>query len=251
MRDIIKSEFYKVRKSVVTKVTAICMLAIAGVQILGYLYAKLSGGIWEEIFQGTRGCDTYAYFCTGSFFLVFVAMFIGGMITNEFAHGTVRQMVSRGVPKFKIALGQYLALSVNMTVIALIPAILLMAVGTACWGFGSVSVPRFLLIVFGQLAVIWSYTGISMLIAHITRSGGLAIGLNILFLLGGSLATQILAVLTEQDWIWEYWILQMMSGAVNRTLEWEMQFQYSAILIVLGIVCTVLGTLRFHMSDVN
>lgn len=251
MKDIIKSEFYKVRKSMVTKVTAICMLAIAGMQILAYVYAKLSGGIWEEIFRGTRGCDTYAYFCTGSFFLVFVAMFIGGMITNEFSHGTVRQMVSRGVPKVKIALGQYFALSANMTVIALVPAVLLMAVATVCWGFGSVSVPRFLLIVFGQLAVIWSYTGISMLIAHITRSGGLAIGLNIMLLLGGSVGTQILAALTEKKWISEYWILPMMSNAVNRALEWQVQFKYSAILIVLGIVCTVLGTFRFHMSDVN
>lgn len=251
MKDIIKSEFYKVRKSVVTKVTALCMLAIAGVQILAFVYAKLSGGIWEEIFQGTRGCDTYAYFCTGSFFLVFVAMFIGGMITNEFAHGTVRQMVSRGVPKVKIALGQYFALSANMTVIALVPAALLMAVATACWGFGSVSVPRFLLIVFGQLAVIWSYTGISMLIAHITRSGGLAIGLNMLFLLGGSLGTQLLAILTEKEWISEYWILTMMTNAVNRSLEWEMQLKYSVILIVIGIACTALGTLRFHVSDVN
>ena len=251
MKDIIKSEFYKVRKSVVTKVTAICILAIAGIQALAYVYAKLSGGVWEEIFHGTRGCDTYAYFCTGSFFLVFVAMFIGGMVTNEFTHGTVRQVVSRGVPKAKIALGQYFALSVNMTVIALIPAILLMAVATACWGFGSVSVPRFLLIIFGQLAIIWSYTGISMLIAHITRSGGLAIGLNILFLLGGSLGAEILAILTEKDWILDYWILSMMSYAVDRTLEWEVQFKFGAILIVVGIICTVLGTLRFHVSDVN
>ena len=65
MLDIIRSEFYKVRKSKVTFVTALCLLGIAGLQIAVFLYAKIKGGVWMEMLEGTRGLDVYFAFANG------------------------------------------------------------------------------------------------------------------------------------------------------------------------------------------
>lgn len=50
MLDIMKSEFYKVCKSKVTFVTALCLLGISAIEIGAFLYGKLAGGFWGKRF---------------------------------------------------------------------------------------------------------------------------------------------------------------------------------------------------------
>lgn len=199
MLDIMKSEFYKVRKSKVTFVTALCLLGITLIEIVAFLYGKFAGGIWGEVLEGTRAINTFANFVSGSFFPIFIAMFVGGMISNEYTNRTIRQVVSRGASRVQIALGQYIALSTAMTLISLSLAALLSVVAGLCYGFGSISPGRFILIVVGQVVIIWSYSAITMLIAHFARSGGLSIGLNVMFLLGGEMASMLLQYLTKKS----------------------------------------------------
>lgn len=251
MLDIMKSEFYKVRKSKVTFVTALCLLGIAGIAIFAYVYGKLAGGIWGEIMEGVRGIDVYASFTSGSFFLIFIALFVGGMISNEYTNRTVRQVVSRGASRVQIALGQFISLATSMTIIALVPAALSSVVAGLCYGFGSISFGRFVLVLIGQVVVIWSYSAITMLIAHLTRSGGLSIGINIMFLLGGAMASSILQVLTEKEFFYTYWIERMQVCATDYSLEVVQQCRFIGILFVLGIICLILGVIRFKVRDVD
>lgn len=251
MLDIMKSEFYKVRKSKVTFVTALCLLGIAGIQIAAFLYAKFAGGIWAEMMEGTRGLDLYCSFASGTFYLVFVALFVGGMISNEYTNRTVRQVVSRGASRVQIALGQYIALSTAMTVITMIPAALSSFVASVIWQFGDISLARFLLILLGQLAVIWSYSAISMLIAHLARSGGLSIGINIMLLLGGSVGAEVLSFLTKKEFFMTYWLTNIQNEALGYAETAADQGKMIAILFIIGVAFTVLGIVRFKIRDVD
>ena len=49
MLDIMKSEFYKVRKSKVTFVTALCLLGISAIEIAAFLYGRFAGGLWGDM----------------------------------------------------------------------------------------------------------------------------------------------------------------------------------------------------------
>jgi len=251
MSDIMKSEFYKVCKSKVTFVTALCLLGISAIEIAAFLYGKFAGGIWGEIFSDTEGVEIYAGFMTGSFYLIFVALFVGGMISNEYTNRTVGQVVSRGASRVQIALGQFISLATAMTVITIIPASLSSLTASLCWEFGNVSVQKFLMIVLGQIVVIWSYAGITMLIAHLARSGGLSIGINIMLLLGGGVAAQLLTLLTKKDFFTEYWIENMQLNALDPWSDNGTQVKCIIILFIIGVVFTVLGIVRFKIKDVD
>ena len=251
MLDIIRSEFYKVRKSKVTFVTALCLLGIAGLQIAVFLYAKIKGGVWMEMLEGTRGLDVYFAFANVTFYLVFVALFVGGMISNEYTNRTVRQVVSRGASRIKIALGQYIALSVTMTVISVVPAALSGLVASIIWEFGMLSAGRFALTLLGQILLIWSYSAITMLIAHLARSGGLSIGVNFMMLLGGSVAAMFLTTFTKNDFFNTYWLTNIQFEALNYTSTVASQGKFVVLLFLIGAVFTILSLVRFKIRDVD
>jgi len=251
MLDIMRSEFYKVRKSKVTFVTALCLLGIAGLQIAVFLYAKIKGGVWMEMLDGTRGLDVYFSFANGTFYLVFVALFVGGMISNEYTNRTVRQVVSRGASRIQIALGQYIALSTAMTVISVVPAVLSGLVAGVIWEFGMLSAGRFVLTLLGQILLIWSYSAITMLIAHLARSGGLSIGINVLLLLGGSVAAMFLATFTKNDFFETYWLTNIQTEALNYSVTASNQGKFVILLFVIGVVFTILSVIRFKIRDVD
>lgn len=251
MRHIIKSEFYKVRKSRVTFVTAICLLAICGLELAFFIGCKLAGGDMAQLVEDTRGIEQYAGFGTGTFYLVFVAIFIGGMVSGEYTNRTVRQVVSRGESKLGIALGQYIALSTAMTVITMAVSAVLGVVCGLIWQFGSISIGRFFLLLLGQIAGIWSYSAICMLLAHITRSGGLSIGLNVMLLLGGNTMTSLLSMWLEKEWISKYWLLNVQYEAINYTGSVAGQGKNIAILAGVAVVFTILGILCFQKRDID
>lgn len=251
MVNIIKSEFYKVRKSKVTFVTALCLLGICALELAFYIGCKLAGGDMAKIVSDTKGIEQYASFATGTFYLVFVAIFIGGMISNEYTNRTVRQVVSRGESKVGIALGQYIALSTAMTIMTVAVAAVLGIVCGAIWQFGTISVGRFLLILLGQIATVWSYSAICMLLAHIARSGGLSIGLNFMLLLGGNTVTSLLSVWLEKEWISKYWLLNVQYEAINYTESMASQGKNIAILVGVAIVFAVLGIVCFKKRDID
>ena len=251
MLNIVKSEFYKVCKSKVTLVTALCMLGIVAIQIGAFVYGRLAGGIWEEMLSGTEAISIYAGFAGGSLFMIFIALFVGGMISNEYTNRTVRQVVSRGTSRVHIALGQYIALATAMTVITIVSAARSSIVAGLCYNFGSITPGRFALVLFGQIVVVWSYAAITMLIAHITRSGGLSIGINVMFLLGGEMAASVLYMLTEKEYFMTYWIGNMQVFAVDYSLEVAKQCKYIGILFVIGVICLILGVVRFKIKDVD
>jgi len=250
MWNMMRSEWYKVLKSRVTWVTLFVFLGIAAIRIVAALYAKIDGGDWEMILGGT-GLSVFSTYPSGTFYFLLVALFVGNIVTSEYTTGTVKQVVSRGISRAKIVIGQYVALCVAMTAITMIPSLILMGVYSLLWKFGGISVGRFLLLIIAQFVVIWSYVAISMLIGHITRSGGLAVGINLIILLLGTMAASIASVLLEWEWLMKYWLTTMLNEVLNIELGVGIQCKYSLILLVLGALCVGGSVVIFQKRDVQ
>ena len=90
-----------------------------------------------------------------------------------------------------------------------------------------------------------------MLIAHLTRSGGLSIGINVMLMLGGSTAAMVLVQLTKKEFFMTYWLLNIQSEALNYANPIMKQGRFVALLLVIGVVFTALGVARFKMRDVD
>lgn len=250
MMDIIKSEVYKVRKSRNTLVTSIIMLAIAAIGIGVYITMKILGGEYEKLFRGENVADIYASFSTSSFYFIFVAMFVGGVVSNEFTFGTVRQVVSRGTKREYITIGQFLALSAVIHIITIIcSAITALAYGVL-YGTNGADIQDFLVVFAGQAVVVWSFSAFSMLIAHITRSGGLAIGINLLIVLGGEVAVTVLAFLTKNNIFTDLWMSTLQQKSIDLTITMAERLKCWGILGAFGIVCVVISVIIFRKRDV-
>lgn len=250
MWDIMRSEFYKVKKSRVTWVTLFVFLAVAVIQIAAVIYAKLRSENWEMIIQN-NGISVFGEYPSGSIYFLLVALFVSGIVSSEYTTGTVKQIVSRGVPRVQIVVGQYISLCVAVTVITFVPSLILTGVYSLAWGFGSISVGRFLLLVLAQFVVIWSYVALSMLISHITRSGGLSVGINLIILMLGSLAAMIVSELMGWSWVYEYWFINMQSEALDYTLNVGRQCKFILLLLLGGAGCAGLSALLFGKRDVQ
>lgn len=250
MWNIMCSEFYKVRKSKVTWVTLFVFLGMTAVQMVTVLYAKLKSGDWEMVLEND-GISVFGSSFTGTLYCVLVALFVGGIVAGEYTTGTVKQVVSRGVSRVQIVIGQYVSLSVAITIITMIPVIILTMVYTLCWQFGTISVGRFFILLIGRIVVVWSYAAISMFIAHITRSGGLSIGINIIMLLVGNMAVAIISVLLKIDWLVDYWLTNMQNAALNYSVGVGTECKYILLLFFLGTICTGLSAWVFQKRDVQ
>lgn len=250
MWNMMRSEWYKVLKSKVTWVTLFVFLGMAAIQIMAVAYAKWKGGDWDVIL-GRNGLSVFSTYPSGTLYFLLVALFVGGVVTSEYTTGTVKQVVSRGVSRTQIVFGQYVALCAAMTVITWIPSMLLMGVYSLAWGFGSIAVARFLLLILGQLVVIWSYVAISMLIGHVTRSGGLSVGINLTILILGTMAASIASMLLEWDWVMEYWLLSLQEKTLSLEYGVGVQCKCMLILFALGAACVGGSMLIFQKRDVQ
>lgn len=250
MWNIMCSEFYKVRKSKVTWVTLFVFLTMAVIEIAAVAYAKMKSKDWEMLLE-SDGITVFSRNYTGTLYCLLVALFVGGIVTSEYTTGTVKQVVSRGMSRAQIVIAQYVALSVAITIITMIPLIVLMLVYTFSWQFGSITLGRFLLLLVGRIVVIWNYAAISMLIGHITRSGGLSIGINMIILLIGSMAVTVVSALMKWETLPDYWLLNMQSEALDYTSGVGLECKYILLLLLLGVVCTGLSVLVFQKRDVG
>lgn len=249
MKNIMSSELYKVRKSKITLITGLVLLATVLLMFGMMGMVQLLIGDIEGI--GMTAVDSFASFPTGEFYYVFVALFAGGLIATEYTTGTVRQVVSRGTARWKIALGQYVVLAATMTVLTFGAALLRSVVCGVIWEFGSVGAGKCFMILLGWIAVIWSYAAFSVLIAHLTRSGGLSIGINIMVLLGGDMAALILSQVTKSEFFYKYWLTSVQNSALNYEQPFIEQLGFIGILFAFGAICIGLSILLFSKRDIS
>lgn len=130
MKNILKSDFYRLFKS---KSFYICTLVSAalfglGIYMMYWAHKVTSSQGVEFPFQYTDGLSYgMTAFMDGSVQMI-ISIFIAIFVTAEFSHGTMKNIVSKGFSKVNIFLSKLL----TMTVAAFIIVIATVIVGTVC-----------------------------------------------------------------------------------------------------------------------
>ncbi|WGX77857.1 ABC transporter permease (plasmid) [Paraclostridium bifermentans] len=137
MINIVFSEFYKILRSKIFIVVSIILLLMISLHLASSVYPS------KEVQPLITGISIYQESYSVDIIYYIIIMFVTSLITAEYANGTVRQMACRGISRWKLVLGQYIALYLTITLILLAFGTLNLLLGTMFNQLGDVDLITF------------------------------------------------------------------------------------------------------------
>lgn len=245
MINIVFSEFYKILRSKIFIVVSIILL---------YMFSMSLGvGIYygEEVQQLLTGISSYQASYSGDIIFYIILIFATSLITSEYANGTVRQMACRGISRWKLVFGQYIAIYFTITLILLVFGVLNLLADTMLNQLGEVDLITFLSMNMGILCMFWGIAGIGTFISYLFKNGGVATAVSILFVISGNYFAQFLNLLTKNDIFIKYSLSNMRNIIIDLTSSPEDVFKCSIVFLLLGVITIIGSSLLFSKRDVD
>lgn len=251
MMNVISSEFYKIFKSKVFYVILIIFLSMNIISFVSLLIQKLnsSSEIKEQIL-GT-GISNYQESYNADFVFYIILIFIAFLITAEYANGSIRQMACHGIARWKLVLGQYIAMSSVITIVLLGFGILNLLSYTVLSQLGEVDVVKFIIMNFGILCMFWGTAGIGTFLSYLLKNGGITIIVSILAVTSSNLIANLLAFLTKNDTFATYSLSSMRKTIIDLTSKPEDVVKCSIVFLLIGIAAVLGSSLLFSKRDVD
>ncbi|MFP3153917.1 ABC transporter permease [Lachnospiraceae bacterium ZAX-1] len=258
--NIIKSEFYKLKKS---KVFYFCLLACV---VLAVFSVVLAGSIQAGVLtRGVEAAEETTEVLTGvslleqalgldflpTIFAVFVSIFVAG----EFTNGSMKNYVSKGYSRVAIYLSKFMVCGVAVMAMYLVNIVLACAIGSAIWGFdptGLATAGNIATMVLGEALLLLAYTSLFVLLSMWLRSNGVSIAVNICVV---SLFSTILMLTTfitgDSITLANYWISGNVSALATIAPENGAVMQGLIVGLCYLIGGTVLGSVLFKKQDIK
>ena len=120
MMNIISSEFYKIFKSKIFYGISIILLAMNIIAFCVTVFVQKSARFSPEIKAQMRETGISSYqgsYGGGDIIFYIILVFVACLITAEYENGSIRQMACHGIARWKLVLGQYIAMSAVITMI--------------------------------------------------------------------------------------------------------------------------------------
>lgn len=174
MLSILKSDFYKLRKS---KTFLICLLACVVLTIVAVSAMQSV----PDMFTYTGGTGALVNLLPMNTQLYFIAAFVAIFITSEFHYGTIKTIISRGSGRGAVFFSKFIVCSFASIALLLVFMLTTVALGSVMWGFdpdGIATFSGFVKIVSLQSLMTIAYTALFTLLAMAIRSLGGALVAN-------------------------------------------------------------------------
>lgn len=251
MINILKSDFYKLRKN---KAFWICAAVSAA---LGILFVMLlqTGVTNAEDVAGRGSVEMLAEVLLTGFNIFVIAAFIPIFVTTEFQVGTIKNTLSRGAGRIKVFFSKFVVSSSAALVILLAFIITFITSGTVLWGFDPngigvtfnlvvmVSLNALMVLAYTALFTFTSMTLRSTASAILTNIGCLAIVSALL----GAISTLLGGTLNLAD----YWIGWGVTNLATLTPASGDIIQGITIATAWGSASILLGMAIFQKRDVK
>jgi ABC-2 type transport system permease protein len=250
--NIISSEFYKIFKSKVFYVISTILLAMNGIAFVSLFKQKSASFSPEAKAQMlATGISSYQGSYDGDITFYIILIFVACLITAEYANGSIRQMACHGIARWKLVLGQYIAISSIITMILLVFGVLNLLSTTILFNLGEVDAAAFIRMNVGMLCMFWGIAGIGTFLSYLFKNGGITIAISILLIIGGNFILGMLISLTKNDIIARYSLPSMRKIIINFTSRPEDVMKYSIVFVLIGIVSILGASLLFSKRDVD
>jgi len=266
MLNIIKSDFYKLKKSKAFWVCTILCVVFAVLMVtalnvgMNRALANLDSGDPEmmqmaEMAENISGISALQEFLPMGFNIIFIGVFVAIFVSSEFGYGTMKNTLSRGADRIKVFFSKFVVCSCAALVMLLAFIAAMLAAGSIAWGFdptGIVTFSGMLGMISLQSLLVIAYTALFVFISMTMRGTGGAIATNIICV---TMASTLLGAIS-----------MLFGGSINLSdywLEWGLsKFAVMSppsgdiiqgILIALGwgIASLAAGTTLFKKIDVK
>ena len=146
MMNIITSEFYKIFKSKVLYWITASLLAFNAITFANNFYIRNWSSYTPEqkAQMVVPGVMEYQSSLDADILFYIILIFVASLVTAEYTNGSIRQMACRGISRWKLVLGQYIAMSFIITVLLIAFALINTIYPTILYGLGNIDVMIFL-----------------------------------------------------------------------------------------------------------
>ena len=197
------------------------------------------------------GISGYQGSYSGDIIFYIILIFVVFMITAEYANGSIRQMACHGIARWKLVLGQYIAISSVATIILLVFGLLRLLSNTILFQFGHAELMVFIQMNLGILCMFWGIAGIGLLCSFLFKNVGVTLIVSFLLITGGKMAAGLLTSFTENDIFIRYSLSNMRDTIVDFTSNPEDVIRYSAVFILIGVITVIGASLLFTKRDID
>lgn len=245
MLNVIISEFYKIFKSKIFMILSIVLLTMFALILASNIYYG------EEARQLSTGISSYQEVYGQDITYYLILIFVTFLITNEYANGTIRQMACHGLARWKLVVGQYIAMYFAIVLILLIFGVSYSLVSTIFNQFGEVNLIALLSMSIGTLCMFFGIAGMGTLLSYLFKNGVAAILISILFVLSKDLLAYFLKALTKNSIFTRYSFSNMRRIILDYTSSPKEVFICSGVFLALGIMTIVGSCILFSKLDID
>ena len=266
MLNILKSDFYKLKKSRAFWIF-VALSLIAGAVVVVAFHTELQHDLainnpgdhdyvqalaTSKLASAVWGLDQ---FLSMNFNTLIVGVFISIFVTSEFVYGTMKNALSRGADRVKVFCSKLVVCGTAAVIMQVLFIAGLFVAGTLVWGFdpNHISTAGSLLrVLLSQILVILSFTVLFTSIATAIRSNGGSIATNIIC------ATMISTFFSAFNVFFnykivvnDYWIGGVVSKLATFTPASGDVLHGILVVLVWGAASLLAGTTLFKKMDVK
>jgi ABC-2 type transport system permease protein len=252
--NIIYSEFYKIFRSKILYAISIILLAMNIISFGVTVFVEKSAHFSPQIKAQMSGTGISGYqgsYRGGDIIFYFILVFVACLITAEYENGSIRQMSCHGIARWKLVLGQYIAISTVITMVLLAFGALNLLSNTILFQFGKVDTFAFIRMNVGILFMFWGITGIGTFFSYLIKNSGITIVISIIFIIGGKFIMGLLSSLTKNDIFMKYSLANMRNTITNFNSKPEDVLWFSVVFLLIGIITILGSSLIFTKRDVD
>lgn len=245
MMNVITSEIYKISKSKIFYGVLIVLLMMNSMLLISGLRA-----IKTSTILGT-GISAYqeSYHADGIIYIILI--FVVFLITSEYANETIRQMGCRGIERWKLVLGQYIAISLVAIIVVLGFGFINLLLFTVLFGLGEVNIIVFMRMNLGMICLILAVTGLGTFVSHLSKNVGIAVITSIVLLLGSDHIAKLFALLTKRNTLTIFGLSNMRKIIIDFNSSPEVIIKICIVLLLI-MLATILGSyLLFLKRDID
>ncbi len=252
MRNLLREELYKSRKSVTTYICAGLILLILLLDLVDNIASSIGGAsvFWQDI-----QASIPFFVDAAEFIVVLSAVFIG----TEFSRGTIKNYVALGVSRNKIYIAKLLKVLGTYLAIIVLCHILTFAVTPFLSSGSSYDGKGFVLYLYGLLTILQQacfYTFIAFLFRNVSGVILVYFGVNILetaviafcVAFGGDLAEGIINAIAYSCYSWQ---INIQASAIIGGIGFLEGFFTIIIPLVICGLSVCFGMISFNKRDIK
>ncbi len=281
MKNLIRSDFYKLKKA---KSFWVCMVLAVALAVFSVLIMDFSVKLMDKAPQqtaqeetalsesglnvSTNGIPMSSNDLNASSILliqfagtttILIAVFISLFVGGEFSHGTVKNLASKNYTRTQIYFSKVTVSTIAAIIMTILYAIVATGLGTVLWGFGEVGssfVANTCKGILIELLLVSAFTSVFVMFSMLIRQNGGAIATNIFFLEFISLIVMLGEMIINKIFdtsitLSNYLIDTNMTQIATSEITGKLAIRGISVSFGFFIVATAIGLFTFQKRDIK